>query len=197
MLPGLAPVVLSRYTMGSPDNIGGAIRRNIEAIARMEVDFSRQRSLSHKVIDHIGDFAGSMPFVALHIVCYSAWILINLRVLRILPPFDPFPFTLLSVVVGLETIFLSTFVLMKQKRMSQRAEDRAHLDLQVNLLAEREMTLLLEMVVGISQKLGVRTSQRELGELLAETSVEAMATELQKAMDPDGTATKDTPLIIP
>ena len=180
----------------NPDNVGGAIRRNVDAIARMEGESNRRRSFSHRAVDQIGDFAGSMPFVGLHVVIYGAWILLNLRVLTIVPRFDPFPFTLLSVVVGLEAIFLSTFVLMKQKRMSQRADDRAHLDLQVNLLAEREMTLLLEMVQGISQKLGVRTSQKELPELLTETSVEAMATELQKAMDPEGGPAQEPPLII-
>ena len=165
------------------ENVGGAIRRNIEAIARMEGDFNRQRSFSHRLVDGIADFCGSMLFVSLHIVIYGAWILINLGVLRIAPPFDPYPFMLLSMLVGLEAIFLSTFVLMKQNRMGQRADDRAHLDLQVNLLSEREMTLLLEMVQGISHKLGVRTPHSELQELLEETSVEAMATELQKAME--------------
>jgi uncharacterized membrane protein len=69
--------------------------------------------------------------------------------------------------------------------MSQRADDRAHLDLQVNLLAEREMTLVLQMLQGISQKLGVQDRHEELQELAEETSVEAVAIELQKAMAPD------------
>ncbi len=92
---------------------------------------------------------------------------------------------LLSVLVGLEAIFLSTFVLMKQKRMSQRADERAHLDLQVNLLAEREMTLVLQMLEAISEHLGVNKVHSDLHELVAETSVEAMAEELQKAMGPE------------
>ena len=167
------------------ENVGGAIRRNIEAIARMEADFNQQRSFSHRVVDSIADFCGSMTFVLLHVAIYGAWVLINLGVLPVAPRFDPYPFMLLSVLVGLEAIFLSTFVLMKQNRMGQRADDRAHLDLQVNLLAEREMTLLLQMLHGVSEKLGVRAHHEELRELLEETSVEAMATELQKAMDPE------------
>ena len=170
----------------SQDNVGAAIPRNIQAIARMEAEFNRRRTLSHRIADGIGDFSGSMTFVVLHIVIYGGWILINLGALKIAPRFDPYPFMLLSVVVSLEAIFLSAFVLMKQNRMGQRADDRAHLDLQVNLLAEREMTLLLHMLQGISDRLGVRHHHEDLRELLEETSVEAMASELQKAMGPEG-----------
>jgi uncharacterized membrane protein len=168
------------------ETLATAVRRNIDAIVRMEADYTRQRSYADRVADRIGDFSGSMAFVLLHIVIYGTWILINLGVLPVAPRFDPFPFMLLSVLVGVEAIFLSTFVLMKQKRMSQRADDRAHLDLQVNLLAEREMTLVLQMLEGISEKLGVATADRELKELSAETPLEAMAEELQKAMAPEG-----------
>ena len=175
------------------ENVGGAIRRNIEAIARMESDFNQQRSFSHRLVDGIADFCGTISFVLLHVVIYGAWILINLGVLPVAPRFDPYPFMLLSVLVGLEAIFLSTFVLMKQNRMGQRADDRAHLDLQVNLLAEREMTLLLQMVHGISERMGVRTHHEDLRELLEETSVEAMATELQKAMETETGPAPETP----
>jgi uncharacterized membrane protein len=172
------------YTMGlNQETLAGAIRRNIETIVRMEEGYNQQRSLSDRLADRIGDFSGSMEFVILHLVVYGAWILINLGVIRLGPRFDPFPFMLLSVLVGVEAIFLSTFVLMKQKRMSQRADDRAHLDLQVNLLAEREMTLVLQMLAGIAEKLGVQGDHADLKELAEETSVEAMAVELQKAME--------------
>ena len=152
----------------------------------MEADYAKQRTFADRIADKIGDFSGSMAFVLLHLVVYGTWILINVGVLPVAPRFDPFPFMLLSVLVGVEAIFLSTFVLMKQKRMSQRADERAHLDLQVNLLAEREMTLVLQMLVGISTKLGVPPEHEELKELAEETPLEVMAEELQKAMAPDG-----------
>uniref|UniRef100_Q01XV8 DUF1003 domain-containing protein n=1 Tax=Solibacter usitatus (strain Ellin6076) TaxID=234267 RepID=Q01XV8_SOLUE len=166
--------------------LASAVRRNIDAIVRMEADYTRQRSCSDRIADSIGDFSGSMPFVVLHIVFYGTWILVNLGIVRVAPRFDPFPFMLLSMVVGVEAIFLSTFVLMKQKRMSQRADERAHLDLQINLLAEREMTLVLQMLQGISTKLGVPTVDEEVKELAEETPLEVVAEELQKAMAPEG-----------
>jgi uncharacterized membrane protein len=167
------------------ETLASAVRRNIDAIVRMEAGYNQQRSLSDRLADKIGDFSGSMAFVLLHLGIYGTWILINLGVLPVAPRFDPFPFMLLSMVVGVEAIFLSTFVLMKQKRMSQRADDRAHLDLQVNLLAEREMTLVLQMLEGISHKLGVTVGDKELRELAEETPLEAMAAEVQKAMGTD------------
>ena len=89
---------------------------------------------------------------------------------------------LLAMMVSLEAIFLSTFVLMKQNRMSRREDLRAHLDLQINLLAEREMTLVLQMLQKISTRLGIQTPGDEIEELSEETPVEALASELQQKL---------------
>ena len=166
------------------ENVAGAIRRNIEAIARMEEGYNQQRSLADRFADVIGDFSGSMAFVLIHVFAYGVWILANLGILPLLPRFDPFPFMLLSVLVGIEAIFLATFVLMKQNRMSRRAEERAHLDLQVNLLAETEMTQVLQILHRIAERLDIPCDPSQIEELLEETSVEAVAAELQKAIDP-------------
>ena len=174
------------------ENVASAIRRNIEAIARMEESYNQQRSFSDKCADLIGDFSGSMAFVVIHVVIYGVWILMNLGVLKIGPRFDPFPFMLLSVVVGLEAIFLATFVLMKQNRMSRRADHRAHLDLQVNLLAETEMTQVLQILHRIAGKLGVAGGEAGLKELLEETSVEAVAAEIQKTIAPENGNASDS-----
>jgi uncharacterized membrane protein len=88
-------------------------------------------------------------------------------------------------VVSLEAIFLSTFVLVKQNRMSKRADQRAHLDLQINLLAEREMTLMLRMLQRISTRLGVRAPEEQIEELAEETSVSALAQELREKLPED------------
>jgi len=96
--------------------------------------------------------------------------------------FDPYPFVLLSMVVSVEAIFLATFVLIKQNRMSQRADHRAHLDLQVNLLAEREMTVVLQILQDISTRLGVAVPDREIRDLVEETSVETLASELRERL---------------
>ena len=131
----------------------------------MEERYLANRGAADRVADTFAAFSGSMTFVLLHIFIYSAWILINLRLIPLIPAFDPYPFMLLSMVVSLEAIFLSAFVLMKQNRMSKRADSRAHLDLQINLLAEKEMTMVLQMLQHIGARVGVRDRrlERELG----------------------------------
>src|SRR5882757_6636942 len=128
------------------ETIANVIRENIETIARMEEEFKRKRTFSDRVADRIGDFSGSMTFVVVHAFAFAVWIGLNLGLVPGIRPWDKFPFMLLGLVVSLEAIFLSTFVLIKQSRMSRRADERAHLDLQINLLSEREMTLVLQML---------------------------------------------------
>jgi uncharacterized membrane protein len=161
-----------------------AIRQNIEAVASMEEKYLSDRGTGDRVADNVAAFSGSMTFVLLHIFIYSAWILINLKLVPLIPAFDPYPFMLLSMVVSLEAIFLSTFVLMKQNRMSKRADSRAHLDLQINLLAEKEMTMVLQMLRQIGDKVGVRDRrlERELDQLTDETSLEMLAEEVEEKL---------------
>ena len=150
----------------------------------MEEKYLTRRSLGERVADSVASFSGSMTFVLLHVAIYGAWIAVNLKVIPSLPVFDPFPFMLLSMVVSLEAIFLSTFVLMKQNRMSKRADSRAHLDLQINMLAEKEMTMVLQMLRLIGARVGVRDPQldREISQLAAETPVEMLADEIEEKL---------------
>lgn len=162
-----------------------AIRRNIDAVAKLEEDFTRNRSFADRIADGLGGFSGSLKFVAVHVAVFAGWIAVNLGAIPGVRPFDPFPFLLLSLAVSLEAILLSSFVLMKQNRMGRRADERAHLDLQINLLAEREMTLVLQLLQRISTRLGVRLSGEEIEELAEETSVEALANELREKLSED------------
>jgi uncharacterized membrane protein len=171
-----------------PTSTCDAIRKNIETISRMEEKYMKGRSFGDRVADGVAAFSGSMTFVLLHVVIYSLWILINLKILPVVPPFDPFPFMLLSMAVSLEAIFLSTFVLMKQNRMSKRADSRAHLDLQINLLAEKEMTMVLQMLRLIGERVGVkdRRLDLELAQLSVETPVEVLADEIEEHLQNEG-----------
>jgi uncharacterized membrane protein len=165
------------------DTISQAIRDNIETIAKIEAEFDRRRTRSDRIADAIGSFSGSMAFVLIHAVIIGAWVVLNLGLVPGVKPWDPFPFMFLGAWVSVEAIFLSTFVLIKQSRMSRRADERALLDLQINLLSEREMTLVLQMLQSLCTALGVKPQQKEkVRELAEETSVEAVANELQKAI---------------
>ena len=131
------------------------VRKNTAAVIEMHRTISEARTLAGRLADGINNFTGSMVFVYVHVLWFVAWLLVNVGVLEIphLSGFDPFPFSLLTMIVSLEAIFLSTFVLISQKRFASASERRAELDLQVNLLAEQKATKVLEMLDQIREQL--------------------------------------------
>jgi uncharacterized membrane protein len=131
------------------------IRKNISAISDVQREEAQSRTLSDRISDYITEFSGSMAFLIIHAIWFGLWIVLNLRVIHIpgVRGFDPFPFGLLTMIVSLEAIFLSTFVLISQNRMTQQSEQRAELDLHINLLAEQKATKVLEMLDKIAQQL--------------------------------------------
>ena len=79
----------------------------------------------------------------------------------VVPPFDPYPFQLLCFCLSMEGVLLAVFVLMKQNRMSYLSDRRNHLDLQINLLTEREVTRLLQITDRVARHLGVESGLDE------------------------------------
>jgi uncharacterized membrane protein len=90
----------------------------------------------HRAADAISGFAGSIPFIYIHVVWFVLWIAINLGALGRARKFDPFPFGLLTLIVSLEAIFLSTFILITQNRQEARSELRAEFDFRNNVRGE-------------------------------------------------------------
>jgi uncharacterized membrane protein len=155
----------------------------IEAVAQIEHAAYEARSWMDHLAGTITRAAGTGTAILLHIGWFSFWLLVNLRHLSGVEPFDPVPFNLLTTIVSLEAIFLTLFVLISQNRMSREADKRAELDLQVNLLAEKEATMILRMLQEISQRLGVtgRTT-KDLQDLLKETKIDELAEKLDGAL---------------
>jgi uncharacterized membrane protein len=116
------------------------IRKNISAISTVQRRENAALSAQEKTAGWITDLSGSMLFVYFHAIWFGLWILLNIGVVHIphLTSFDPYPFGLLTLVVSLEAIFLSTFVLIAQNRMARQSQQRAELDLQINLLSEQK-----------------------------------------------------------
>ena len=154
--------------------------RNIGKIAELERAALHDRSAGDRLSDGINRWTGSMPFAIVHVFLFMAWILVNTGQLPAVTPFDPFPFNFLTLVVSLEAIFLSLFVLMSQNRIVRQADKRAHLDLQVDLLAEQELTALLHMLRAVCAKLEVEVSipDEHVDEMLNETDVHKLASAL-------------------
>ena len=91
-------------------------------------------------------------------------------------PFDPYPFTFLTLMVSLEAIFLAIFVLASQNRMTRMSEQRAHLDFQINMLAEQENTKILALLQAIAHSLGLEGKARDakVEQLVEETDPDAL-----------------------
>lgn len=96
--------------------------------------------------------------LAEHVLWFGVWVTVNSGMVGRLHPFDPFPFPLLAMTVSLEEMFLALFVLASQNRLSRQADKRSHLDLQIDLLAEREMTAVLQLLQDIAGHLEVQTT---------------------------------------
>jgi uncharacterized membrane protein len=133
---------------------------NIEAIAKLEQDALERRTTAERVSEAIARFIGSVAFLLLQILLVLAWSAINLNLIPGLKPFDPFPFGILALVISSESVVLTIFVLLSQNRMTRQAERRSHLDLQVSMLAEQELTTMLEMQQKICQHMGVDVRRR-------------------------------------
>jgi uncharacterized membrane protein len=160
------------------EKVASAAIQNIETIVRLEEEFLKDRSLWDRMSDAIANFTGSVVFVLLHLAVFTLWFIINLGGIPGIRPFDPYPFVLLAMSVSCEGVLLSTFVLMKQNRMSRRAEQRDHLHLQLSLLAEKELTKLLQSHHRLSEHLGLPLDH-EAEELSEDTAVASLARELK------------------
>lgn len=163
-----------------------AVEENIRSVVQMDNDFDRSRTVVDRVADTIGTFSGSMWFVGIHVVWFTLWFLINTGVLPFVPKFDPYPFILLAMVVSVEGVLLSTFVLMKQNRMQQRSDARHQLDLQINLLAEKEVTKSLQLLQRIADKLEISEirNDSELEEMSRVTSVDLLSERIHEELPP-------------
>jgi uncharacterized membrane protein len=149
--------------------------KNIETILKLEKEDERQLSPFHRLSHTVGGFVGTVSFVAVQCIAVAVWVGLNLRFFHH-PPFDPFPFPLLSIVLALEAVLLTSFVLVRQNTMDRQSERRNHLDLQINLLAEKEATTILNLLREIADHLDLEsTRDTEQEELAKETTVENIA----------------------
>jgi len=158
-----------------------AAARNIEAIAALEREALHDRSALARFTDAVTSAAGTAAFLLGHVVCVAAWIALNVSGRLAV---DPYPFNLLMLAVSLEAIGLTTVVLMTQNRMTRQADKRAHLDLQVNLLAEQELTAMLQMLHALCQRVGVSVTVRDTGveQLLKDTDIHQLANALDREL---------------
>ena len=160
---------------------------NIDAIAKLEHDALDRRTLTERASDVITKMVGNVGFLVAQLLLIAAWTLINLHLIPWLKAFDPFPFGVLALAVSSESVFLTIFVLISQSRMARQAERRSHLDLQVGMLSEQELTTILQMLQKLCQHMGVNvdSSKQEVRSFSKTTDVHKLASELEDKLPED------------
>jgi uncharacterized membrane protein len=152
----------------------------VEKLVRLEQRRSDSRTTTDRLGDRLVQFAGSGMFALLHALWFTAWILANVGWVPGVAPFDPYPFSFLTLVVSLEAIFITLAVLNQQNRMSRDEDRRARLELVVNVLAERESTVTMKMLERLATRMGVAVDDLVESDLLDETDLEQLLAHLDR-----------------
>lgn len=133
----------------------------------------KKRPFVIKIADYLTSVFGSLTFLLFNVVLFTFWLLGN---------FDPFPYPILTMIVSLEAIFLSIIVLMSQNRQSHVSTIREEMDMQVNLISEREITKILQILTKLAEKQGIKFEDKELTEMLKEIEVSYIERKLEEQL---------------
>ena len=157
-----------------------AVEENVEAIKSWDRAILLRRSGIERLSDRITLAAAAGPSIVIHAIWFTVWIAINTGLVPGVHPFDRFPFQFLTMIVSLEAIFVALFVLASQNRLAKQSDLRANLDLQIDLLVEREMTAVLQLLNDIAKHLHVDTdvTTDQISDLIKKTDVKALADEV-------------------
>lgn len=124
-----------------------------------------KRTLSDKFADKLTAVFGTVFFLGLNALWFLSWIVVNMGLIPGIEPFDPFPFGLLTMIVSLEAIFLAIIVLISQNRAEKIAELREEVDLQINSIAETEITKTIKMLGLLLEKNGIKLEDPEIADM--------------------------------
>ena len=161
------------------------VAQNIDTILRLEKQDEAKLAVHHRLFHWVGWFVGTVRFIVLQCVFVLSWVVLN----HVFPhhAFDEYPFPLLATILALEAVLLTSCVLIRQSRIDRTLERRDYLELQINLLAEREATRSLRILQRIAKRLDVDDMEDgRPDELASETSVDQIAQDLRDREDEDG-----------
>ena len=159
-------------------------RERQKVIQSIETRLNERRNFSEKFADGLVRWFGSINFIILNLVIFLLWIAWNLDLIPGVKPFDPFPFILLTMVVSLEAIFLSVFVLLSQNRESRISDLREEIDLQINMIAEQEITKVIHLLAYLMRHLNVPYEKDpELKNMMKPLDTEEIRRQLEKELN--------------
>lgn len=178
---------LRQTDMAQDDGMNRVLTRNIDTLRAKREHMLANSPLSDRLAGAVTRFTGSVFFVVLHVALVAFWVAINLDLVPAIQKFDP-TFVILATVASVEAIFLSTFVLISQNRAAALADQRADLDLQINLLAEHEITQLVTLITRIADKLGVDVDQHKVEDLKRDVAPEAVLDRISEREQANGSS---------
>jgi uncharacterized membrane protein len=129
------------------------LARRRQSIAAFRATSNSQRTQAQRLADSLARWFGSLSFVMLHVVWFGGWIAWNLGWIPGLAPFDPFPFGLLTMVVSLEAIFLSAFILLSQNRQSDVSDLRGEINLTLNMVSDEKNSAILRTLTKMARQM--------------------------------------------
>lgn len=179
---------------GDTPSLDAVLERNIQTLIERRKEEEAAISRHQGVATAIGGFIGGFGFIYTHLALFGLWLLANTVGLPGIPVFDPELFYM-ATFAAVEAIFLTTLVLINQNRMSAKADKRAELDLQINLLTEYELTRMIHLLSAVAERLNVRSEvDEEIEELKQDVEVAAVLDKIESADDAGApSSTDDTP----
>ena len=158
--------------------------RRLKRIHGYQAKHNLRKTRAEKIADKVTDFTGSVAFLVINGIWFVVWIFMNLNLIPSIKAFDPFPFALLTMIVSLEAIFLSIFVLISQNRQSKIADLRQEIDLQINMISEEEITKMMQMIGAIYKSLEHKSAKDpEIEEMMKPLNIDEIEKRLEKEYD--------------
>lgn len=181
--------------MAEPEQPSRQAAENIDIVLALEAEATPALPWRERVAERIGGVAGSAAFILAHLGWFLLWALANLGLVPGLPVFDEYPFPLLALILAMEAVILASCVLIRQNRAAELAEERSHIDLQVNLLAERGVTKVIQMLerLSVALELDHRVMDDEARELGETTAVPSLARKLRERRSGDSVPEQRSP----
>ncbi len=143
-----------------------------------------KRTVTERFADWLTSRFGSIAFLTINAIWFTAWILINTDKVPFISSFDPYPFGFLTMVVSLEAIFLAIIVLISQNREARIGELREEIELQISTISETELTKLIHLVVVLLEKQGVKIDEDpELKKMLRPINNAAIEREIESELE--------------
>lgn len=166
-------------------------RKTRQIIQSFEAKAHKKSSFSDKIADKLTSHFGSFGFLIVNLVVFASWIIINKGLVPGVPIFDPYPFVLLITIVSLEAIILTTIILMSENREKQIGTLRDEMQLQVELITEKEISKVLQILKLIINNQGIKYTDEDLEEMIKEVDTSYIERKLHDQLSPKQKSVKE------